>query len=79
VINVIENYTNTDVKIIFDCGIRDIFIEGNRRLHQKMLQLKIPHEYTERPGAHNWDYWRNSVGAELYFFSKFFSSGNKKA
>jgi S-formylglutathione hydrolase FrmB len=78
VINVIENYFNTDVKIIFDCGVNDIFIEGNRRLHQKMLQLKIPHEYTERPGEHNWDYWRNSIGAELYFFSKFFGSGNKK-
>lgn len=79
VVNLVENYTNTDVKIIFDCGIGDIFIEGNRRLHQKMLQLKIPHEYTERPGVHNWDYWRNSVETQLYFFSKFFKSSSKKS
>jgi S-formylglutathione hydrolase FrmB len=78
VLNVVENYTSTNLKIIFDCGVNDFFIEGNRRLHQKMLQLKIPHEYIERPGVHNWDYWKNSVDVQLYFFYKFFSTANKK-
>jgi S-formylglutathione hydrolase FrmB len=73
VINLVENYTGTDLKIIFDCGDKDIFIEGNRRLHQKMKELKIPHTYTEGPGEHNWDYWRNSIGAQLYYFGKFFN------
>jgi S-formylglutathione hydrolase FrmB len=75
VINLIENYTNTDVKIIFDCGTRDIFIDGNRRLHQKMLQLKIQHEYVERPGEHNWQYWSNAIPFQLLFFQRFFLSG----
>lgn len=73
VINLIEKYTNTTLKIIFDCGNRDIFIDGNRRLHQKMLQLKIEHEYIERPGEHNWDYWRNSIPYQLLFFRNFFN------
>jgi len=77
VVNVIENYTTTPVKIIFDCGIKDIFINGNRLLNQKMLELKIPHEYIERPGEHNWDYWKNAVGYELYFFRKFFDGMQK--
>ena len=72
VVNLIENYTNTPVKMIIDCGTKDIFIKGNRLLHQKMLDLKIPHDYIERPGEHNWDYWSNAVGYELYFFRKFF-------
>jgi S-formylglutathione hydrolase FrmB len=72
VINLIENYTNTPVKIFFDCGVIDIFIEGNRRLHQKMLQLKIPHTYIERPGEHNWDYWSNAIPYQLLFFQRFF-------
>jgi S-formylglutathione hydrolase FrmB len=72
VVNVIEQYTNTPVKIIFDCGINDIFINGNRLLNKKMLELKIPHEYTERPGEHNWEYWKNSVVFQLYYFRKFF-------
>ncbi len=72
VLNLIEHYTNTPVKILFDCGIKDIFILGNRLLHQKMLQLKIPHDYLERPGEHNWDYWKNALPYELLFFSRFF-------
>ncbi len=75
VINLIENYTSTGLKIYFDCGDKDIFINGNRRLHQKMLQLKIPHTYTEGPGEHNWVYWKNSIGMHLYFFNKFFTGG----
>ncbi|MEI9958215.1 MAG: alpha/beta hydrolase family protein [Ferruginibacter sp.] len=72
VVNLVENYTNTSLKIIIDCGVKDIFINGNRLLHQKLLDLKIPHEYTERPGEHNWAYWKNSVEFQLYFFKKFF-------
>jgi len=72
VINLIERHTNTDLKIIFDCGEKDIFIEGNRRLHQKMLQLKIPHTYIERSGQHNWEYWRNALPFQLLYFQRFF-------
>ena len=72
VINLIENYKHTKLKILFDCGDKDIFIDGNRRLHRKMQQLKIPHEYFERPGEHNWDYWRNSIPFQLQYFQHFF-------
>ncbi len=72
VVNLIENYTNTAVKIFFDCGDKDIFIEGNRRLHQKMRQLKIPHTYIERPGKHDWDYWRNALPFQLLYFPAVF-------
>jgi S-formylglutathione hydrolase FrmB len=73
IIYMIEQYTNTPVKLLFDCGNKDIFIESNRRLHQKMLSLKIPHDYTERFGEHNWDYWRNSIPYHLLFFRNFFN------
>ena len=73
VINLIENYTNTDLRIIFDCGTGDVFIDGNRRLHQKMLQLKIAHEYIERPGVHGWDYWKNAIPFQLLYFQRFFN------
>lgn len=74
VVNLIEKYTTTTVKIIFDCGNRDIFIIPNRRLHQKMLELKIPHDYIERSGEHNWDYWRNALPFQLLYFSRFFNT-----
>ena len=72
VINLIEKYPHTRLKIYFDCGDRDIFIACNRSLHQKMLQLKIPHEYIERSGQHDWNYWRSSIPLQLQYFSVFF-------
>ena len=72
VINMIDHYASTPVNIIFDCGNKDIFIEPNRALHRKMLELKIPHDYIERFGEHDWDYWRNSIPYQLLFFSRYF-------
>lgn len=74
VINLIEQYPHTNLKIIFDCGDKDIFIASNRKLHEKMLLLKIPHDYTERPGKHNWNYWRNSISFQLLYFNHFFNN-----
>lgn len=68
----VETKRATPVKLIIDCGYNDIFISANRRVHQKLLQLKIKHEYTERPGVHGWDYWRGSLPVHLLFFRRFF-------
>ena len=73
VMNVIENYPKDSLAIIIDCGINDeLYAVANRKLHEKMLLLKIPHDYTERPGKHNWDYWRNSIQYHLLFFRNYF-------
>ena len=72
VLKVVEKKTSPSA-IIIDDGVSDNFIEGNRRLHQKLLQLKIPHEYIERPGNHSWEYWRYAVHFQLLFFSKYFN------
>jgi S-formylglutathione hydrolase FrmB len=63
--------------LIIDCGVDDPFIETNRQLHQELLQLKVPHDYTERNGAHTWQYWKNSVGYHCMFFHKFFHAVDK--
>lgn len=72
VMNVIENYPKDSLAIIFDCGTEDFYYEANHKLHEKMLQLKIPHDYTERPGKHEWAYWRNSIQYHLLFFRNYF-------
>jgi S-formylglutathione hydrolase FrmB len=72
--NAVINQTFTPAQtILIDCGIDDFFIGVNRALHQKLMDNKIPHEYTERPGAHNWKYWSVSVRNHFYFFNAFFS------
>lgn len=72
ILNLVEQYNNTPVRIIFDCGNRDGFAESNRRLHLKMIALGIPHDYTERSGEHSWEYWKNALPYHLLFFRRFF-------
>jgi S-formylglutathione hydrolase FrmB len=76
VINVVENYPKDSLAIIFDCGTEDFFYASNHALHEKMLKLKILHDYIERPGGHSWVYWANSVKYQLLFFKTFFDRRN---
>jgi S-formylglutathione hydrolase FrmB len=68
----VELLTNKQLAIIFDCGVDDTFINVNRALHEKLLQLKIDHDYIERSGGHNHDYWRSSIDFQMLFFHQFF-------
>ncbi|MDQ6812373.1 MAG: esterase family protein [Bacteroidota bacterium] len=74
-INVIEKYPKDSLAIIIDCGTEDFIIDMSRRTHAKMLQLKIPHDYTERPGKHDWNYWREAIKYQLLFFRDYFKTG----
>jgi S-formylglutathione hydrolase FrmB len=67
-----EHYPKDSIAIIMDCGTEDFVIEMNRAAHQKMLQLHIPHDYTERPGKHDWKYWANAVQYQLLYFRNYF-------
>jgi S-formylglutathione hydrolase FrmB len=72
VINVVSTLNKGELKLIFDCGIADFFLPVNRNLHQLLLARGIDHDYTERPGGHNGNYWKNSIDYQLVFFHKFF-------
>ena len=78
VISLVDNLKNNQLWIQFDCGVDDPFIEVNRKTHEKLLQLKINHEYTERPGEHNDAYWQNAVDYQLFGFKRFFEKDKKK-
>ena len=78
VVNVIEKYPKDSLAIIIDCGTEDFFYTINHQLHEKMLRLKIPHDYIERPGEHNWNYWSNAVKYQLLFFSDYFKKMNNE-
>lgn len=74
VINMIEKAATDSLQIMVDCGTDDYFFQINQNLHQKMLKLRIPHDYVERPGKHDWNYWRNAIVYQLTFFSKYFKA-----
>jgi S-formylglutathione hydrolase FrmB len=75
VINQVEKLNNGDLKLVIDCGLQDFFLEVNRNLHKKLIDLKIEHDYIERPGAHNNQYWKNSIDYQVLFFVKAFAAG----
>ena len=76
VTNMLDLVKNSHLKLIIDCGVDDFFIDVNRELNKKMLALKINHDYIERPGQHNTEYWENSLKFQLLFFNNFFNQKN---
>jgi S-formylglutathione hydrolase FrmB len=40
-----------------DCGTEDFLFSNNREFVNLFVELKIPHEYRQLPGAHSWTYW----------------------
>jgi S-formylglutathione hydrolase FrmB len=72
IIGEMDKYGKDSLAIIIDCGTEDFIVEMSRAVHRKMLSLKIPHDYTERPGKHDWSYWRTAVEFQLLFFRNYF-------
>ena len=56
--------------LIFDVGVDDFLIDTNRDLHQQLVANQTPHDYTERPGGHSWEYWENALPYQMLFFDK---------
>ena len=44
-----------------DCGSDDMFLGVNRRFVVQLQQLKIPYEFHEMPGGHEWKYWDGAI------------------
>jgi putative tributyrin esterase len=68
VVNMADKMSTSNVKLIIDCGVDDFLVESNRELHHRLVYNHTPHDYTEHPGAHTWDYWQNSLPYHVLFF-----------
>lgn len=44
-----------------DCGTEDLLIGSNQQFAALLREKKIPHEYRELPGDHNWAFWDQQV------------------
>jgi S-formylglutathione hydrolase FrmB len=44
-----------------DCGTEDFLVDINQKFAALLREKKIPHEYRELPGNHNWEYWDQQV------------------
>jgi len=70
VLNMLDKIKANKLPLIIDCGVDDFLIEPNKELHRRLLYNKVEHDYTERPGAHTWEYWENALPYHVLFFSK---------
>lgn len=78
VLNQAKSLKDGELAISFECGVYDFFLPGNRALHQELQDMKIAHDYTERPGYHGWDYWPNAIKYQMLFISEHFKQADAK-
>ena len=43
------------------CGTEDFLFQNNRDFDSLLLEKKVPHEYREHPGIHDWVFWNDQV------------------
>lgn len=70
VVNMVPQLAAANLKLIIDCGVKDAFIDDNRKLHSLLLDAGVPHDYLERPGGHTWSYWAQAFEPHLLFFQQ---------
>lgn len=70
VVNLVDQLHRNGLPLILDCGVDDFLIDINREVHRRLVYNHTPHDYTERPGAHTWEYWQNALPYHLLFFQK---------
>jgi S-formylglutathione hydrolase FrmB len=75
VTNMISLVAQGSLALIIDCGTSDFFYQVNEDFHKKLMEAKIDHDYTTRPGGHTWAYWSNSINYQVLFMSRFFNKG----
>lgn len=74
----VETLKKNGQNLIFDCGSEDFFASVNAQFHQALLDAKVPHDYTSRPGVHNSKYWANSLLYQLLFFHENFKKAGDR-
>ena len=61
----------------FDCGTDDFLYEDNKAFDAYLKKIKLPHDYAEYPGAHNWAYWDEHIQDALSFLCQALGIGPK--
>ncbi|MBU6121636.1 alpha/beta hydrolase [Hymenobacter siberiensis] len=70
VLTLVEQMHRNGLPLIIDCGVDDGLIDINRELHRRLVYNHTPHDYTERPGAHTWEYWQTALPYQVLFLQQ---------
>ncbi|MDI1242440.1 MAG: alpha/beta hydrolase family protein [bacterium] len=64
--------------IYLDCGTEDFLFQNNRNFVSLLVEKKVPHEYRQLPGVHDWKYWDRQVQEFLRLADKAFTGSALK-
>ena len=64
--------------LFVDCGTEDHQFQSNRNFVALLTDKKVPHEYRQMPGIHNWAFWDSEVQEFLRVADKLMSSKTPK-
>lgn len=57
--------------VYLDCGTEDFLYKSNREFANLLQERRIPHEFRELPGVHNWVFWDSQISEFLELTAKF--------
>ena len=81
IFKIVQAKTETDAKnfpfFYLDCGTEDRLIQQSRDFAKLLSDKKIPHEFRELPGVHNWRFWDAQALEFLQVSEKFVGSASK--
>lgn len=63
--------------IYLDCGTEDFLIQSNRDFMNLLYEKKIPHEFRQLPGKHDWNFWDSQVKEFFELSEKFLNIKQK--
>ena len=69
-VGLVDRMKANGIALLIDTGVDDFLLETNRQMHQLLLANGTPHDYTERPGGHTWEYWTDALPFHLLFVDK---------
>jgi len=64
--------------LFIDCGTEDHQFQSNRDFVALLTDKKVPHEYRQMPGVHNWAFWDSEVQEFLRVAGKMMSQKTPK-
>lgn len=65
--------------VYLDCGTEDFLFQNNRDFVALLLEKKVPHEFRQLPGKHDWIFWNSQVKEFLELSDSYLSAAKAKS
>lgn len=65
--------------VYLDCGTEDFLFQNNRDFVALLLEKKVPHEFRQLPGKHDWVFWNSQVKEFLELSDNYLSAAKAKS